>query len=120
MPPLPSLAITSMLRVPTWSLSGVPLKVRVKESKLSQVGKAPPPDSWALYVRVSPTSTSANALAANWKLKPASSVAFWLGTGLATVGATLLPVTTMPLPNRSAIRTTASAPEFQSSSIPRL
>ncbi len=95
MPPLPSLAVTSMLRVPTSPLTGVPLKVRVKESKLSQVGKAPPPDSWALYVRVSPTSTSANALAANWKLKAASSVAFWLGMGLATVGASLTGVTVM-------------------------
>ncbi len=48
LPPLPSLAITSMLSVPTLALPGVPLKVRVAASKLSQAGSAPPPASCAV------------------------------------------------------------------------
>ena len=42
-PPLPSSAVTSMFSVPTSPLSGVPLKVRVAASKLSQAGSNPPP-----------------------------------------------------------------------------
>ena len=48
LPPLPSLAITSMLNVPASALPGVPLKVRVAVSKLSQAGRAPPPASCAV------------------------------------------------------------------------
>ena len=48
LPPLPSSAVTWMLRVPTSPLAGVPLKVRVAALKFSQAGKAPPPASWAV------------------------------------------------------------------------
>ena len=61
-PRLPSSAVTSMLRVPTWSLSGVPLNVCVLASKLSHVGKAAPPVSWAVYVSASSASAKAFAL----------------------------------------------------------
>ena len=44
-PPLPSLAVTLMLMVPTSPLAGLPLKVRVAALKLNQAGKAPPPVS---------------------------------------------------------------------------
>ena len=47
-PPLPSLAITSMETAPTKVLVGMPLKVRVAESKLNHAGNAPPPASCAL------------------------------------------------------------------------
>ncbi|MCY1361852.1 hypothetical protein D9M68_257430 [compost metagenome] len=47
-PPWPSSAITWRLRVPASLSVGVPLKVRVAASKLSQAGRAPPPASWAL------------------------------------------------------------------------
>ncbi len=46
-PPLPSLAVTSMVIIPTSPSAGVPLKVRVTASKLSQAGNAPPPASCA-------------------------------------------------------------------------
>ena len=47
-PPLPSLAITSIDTVPTKSLVGVPLNVRVPALKLNHAGNAPPPASCAL------------------------------------------------------------------------
>ena len=46
-PPLPSLAVTSIEIVPISEFDGVPLKVRVRGSKLSQAGNAPPPFNWA-------------------------------------------------------------------------
>ena len=48
LPPLPSLAVTSMLSVPASALPGVPLKVRVTGSKLSHAGRRPPPASCAV------------------------------------------------------------------------
>ena len=38
--PLPSVAVTVMVTVPTSALAGVPLKVRVAASKFSQPGNA--------------------------------------------------------------------------------
>ncbi len=46
-PPLPSLAITSIDTVPTLAFEGVPLKVRVAALKLNQPGSEPPPASCA-------------------------------------------------------------------------
>ena len=41
-PPLPSLAVTFTVRVPTSPDAGVPLKVRVAGAKVNQVGRALP------------------------------------------------------------------------------
>ena len=41
-PPLPSSAVTAILKIPTSSLVGVPLKVAVLALKLSQLGKGEP------------------------------------------------------------------------------
>ena len=46
-PPLPSLATTSIVKVPTSPFAGVPPKVRVAGLKLNQAGNAPPPFIWA-------------------------------------------------------------------------
>ncbi|MNE80358.1 hypothetical protein D3C80_1769210 [compost metagenome] len=61
--PPESAAVTTIsiapARVPA---GGVPLKVRLAASKLSQAGKASPPANVALSIRLSPTSTSAKVL----------------------------------------------------------
>ena len=56
--------------VPTSALAGVPLKVRVAASELSQPGRP-----LAMYVSESPTSRSAKAFSAIVKLNALSSVA---------------------------------------------
>ena len=68
-----SVAVTVTFTLPTSPLSGVPLNVPVAASKLSHVGKAPPPSNAALNVSVSPASTSANVAAGTTKLNAASS-----------------------------------------------
>ena len=82
---LKSLAVTVTSTSPTSAFSGVPENVRVEALKLNQPGKL-----LVVYVNESPTSTSANVLAANAKLNTASSVALRSGMALATVGASLV------------------------------
>jgi hypothetical protein len=62
--------------VPTSALSGVPVNVRVAAVNVSQLGNTPPSAFVAEYVSESPTSTSANVLAAKANVKAESSVAF--------------------------------------------
>ena len=92
--PTRSVAVTFRVKLPTSPLSGVPLKLRVPASKLSHAGKAVPSACSALYFSVSPGSVSANVPAGTVKFHAASSVADWLETGEATVGAALLLSTT--------------------------
>ena len=66
-------------------------------------------------LRVMPLSTATGVLTT---LAPSTKAV--LPPLVVATGAALAPDTVMPLPNRSAIPTGASAPEFQSSSIPRL
>ena len=65
-----SVAVTVTETMPTSALAGVPLKVCVAASKLNQLGRP-----LAEYVSASPTSTSANVLAAKEKLNGLSSLA---------------------------------------------
>ena len=51
--------------MPTSPIVGAPLNVRVMASKDNHAGNAPPPASCAEWVRVSPTSISANVFAGN-------------------------------------------------------
>ncbi len=71
-PPLPSLAVTRISRLPTSPLTGVPLKVRAAASKLSQLGKAGPSAKVAVSARLSP-SASVNVFSGTSKLKALSS-----------------------------------------------
>ena len=59
---------------PTSSFSGVPEKVLVAGSKLSQAGSGLPSARVADRVRLSPTSTSVKLAGGTVKLKPASSL----------------------------------------------
>ena len=72
---LPSVAVTFTASTPTFAFKGVPLNVRVAAVNVSQEGSALPSESVAVYVKLSPTSTSANTLELNWKLNALSSVA---------------------------------------------
>jgi hypothetical protein len=69
-----SVAVTRMLSAPTSSFRGVPEKVWVTGSKLSQAGSGLPSASVADRVSWSPTSTSVKLVAGTVKLKPASSL----------------------------------------------
>ena len=62
---------------PTSPLRGVPEKVLVAGSKLSQAGSGLPSARVAASVRLSPTSTSMKLVAGTVKLKPASSLVDW-------------------------------------------
>src|SRR4051812_9079819 len=72
--PAKSVPVTLTDTVPTSPFSGVPLKVRVAALKFSQVGNGSPLANVALKATLSPTSTSANALAGTVKLNTASSL----------------------------------------------
>lgn len=67
--------------------------VRVAGLNVSHAGKAELSARVALYVKLSPASTSAKVLAGKVKLKAVSSVADWVTIGFATVGASLTGVT---------------------------
>ena len=58
----PSVAVTLTAMVPTSELVGVPVKVRVEALKDNQEGSDDPLDKVAVYVRLSPLSTSAKVL----------------------------------------------------------
>jgi hypothetical protein len=88
--PLPSVAVTLTLISPTSELAGVPEKVPVAASNVNHAGKAELSASVALYVKLSPASTSAKVPVGRAKLKALSSVADWLLSGFATVGASLV------------------------------
>ena len=62
---------------PTSALVGVPLKLRLTASKLSQAGSGLPSARVAESVRLSPTSTSLKLAGGTVKLKPASSLLDW-------------------------------------------
>src|SRR5258705_13888650 len=62
--PAVSVAVTRISRLPTSPLSGVPEKVLVAGSKLSQAGSGLPLARVADRVRLSPTSTSLKLLGA--------------------------------------------------------
>ncbi len=74
--PAPAVSVTVTLSgsIPTLSLAGVPLKVIVAGSNVSQEGSAVPSANVALYVRVSPKLTSAKVFAGTIKLNAASSI----------------------------------------------
>ena len=78
---------------PTFAFKGVPLNVRVAAVNVSQEGSALPSESVAVYVKLSPTSTSANTLELNWKLNALSSAMVWSAIALASVGASFTSVT---------------------------
>ncbi len=75
--PAVSVAVTRIVSEPTSSFRGVPEKVRVPGSKLSQEGNRLPSASVADRVSVSPTSTSVKLAGGTVKLKPASSSVDW-------------------------------------------
>ncbi len=72
--PAVSVTVTLSGSIPTLSLVGVPIKVIVAGSNVSQEGSAVPSDNVALYVRVSPKSMSAKVLPGTVKLNIASSI----------------------------------------------
>ena len=113
------------MKTPTSALPGVPEKVWVVASKLSQDGSAVPLESVAAYVSVSPASTSQKLRPGSVKLKAASSVAPWSVTGEATVGASLVLATvitkssnTDALPVSVAVTLTVIAPTSAFSGVP--
>ncbi len=87
--PALSVAVTLTLISPTSSLAGVPSKVPVAVSNVNHAGKAELSASVALYVKLSPASTSAKVPAGIAKLKALSSVADWLPMPV-VVGASLV------------------------------
>ena len=70
------MAETQIKTEPTSPESGVPVKVPVLASKLSQLGSAEPSAKLALRVRLSPASTSLKVSVGRVKLKAVS----WLAT----------------------------------------
>ncbi len=85
--PALSVAVTLTLISPTSSLAGVPSKVPVAVSNVNHRGKAELSASVALYVKVSPASTSVKKLVTS-NVKALSSVAVWLPMPV-VVGASL-------------------------------
>ena len=69
-----SVAVTLMLIVPTSPFSGVPEKLPVVASKLSQAGSGEPSSSVAVRVGVSPASGSTNVPAGRVNEKAPSSL----------------------------------------------
>ena len=86
----PSVAVTVISRLPTFSFTGVPEKVRLLASKLNQDGRADPSLKVAEYVRLSPASTSLKVSLGIEKLKALSSSILWSEIALANVGASLV------------------------------
>ena len=67
-----SVAVTRMNTPPPSVTVGVPEKVPVEASKVNQSGRAPPPLSSALRVKLSPLSTSVKVSSGKVKLKGVS------------------------------------------------
>src|SRR3990170_3424039 len=88
--PAVSVAVTRISRLPTSSLAGVPEKVWLAASKLSQAGSGLPSARLADRLRLSPASTSLKLAAGTVKLKPASSVLAWLEISTEATGASLM------------------------------
>ena len=91
---VPSLAFTFNCSTPLKLAGGVPEKVRVAVSKLSQPGRALPLARVAEIVRLSPVSTSAKVPTGTTKLHAVSSKLLWGAMGKTTTGASLRFVTT--------------------------
>src|SRR3989337_2432496 len=85
-----AVAGTGISRLPTSPLSGVPEKVLVAGSKLSQAGSGLPSARLADRLRLSPASTSLKLAAGTVKLKPASSVLAWSEISTEATGASLM------------------------------
>ena len=83
----PSVAVTIISRLPTFSFNGVPENVRLVASKLNQDGRSDPSLKVAEYVRLSPASTSLKVSLGIEKLKALSSSTLWSEMALANVGA---------------------------------
>ena len=93
---LPSVAVTRMVRLPTSPFPGVPEKVFVAGSKLSQAGSAEPSARVALRVSVSPISGSVKVPAGTVKLKLPFCAMVCSATGVDTTGGRLLLFTVSP------------------------
>ena len=83
----PSVAVTIISRLPTFSFNGVPENVRLVASKLNQDGRSDPSLKVAEYVRLSPASTSLKVSLGIEKLKALSSSTLWSEMALTNVGA---------------------------------
>ena len=87
--PATSVARTRSVRLPTSALVGVPLKLRLVASNVSQVGSAAPLASVADQVSVSPASTSVKASAGSRSVNRVSWLALALSSACAGSGASL-------------------------------
>ena len=84
---VPSEAVTLVVMVPMSPAGGVPENVLVAGSKVSHDGRAGPGARVVEYVKVSPTSASANVSVPNVWVNAAPVAAVWLVRAEATVGA---------------------------------